>query len=111
MNDRGVEIWSVLGALALCAVGGTASAEPVALAVHFTLTDLDDRPLPGASVRLVLGSVSGWQGASAGHRFVTDASGAYRFAVSAVLDTQPRKRPTNFLSSLMSRPQETDHLR
>ena len=104
-------MWSVLGVLALCAVGGTASAEPVALAVHFKLTDLDDRPLPGASVRLVLGSVSDWQGASAGHRFVTDPSGAYRFTASAVLDMQRRKRPTNFLSTLMSRPQETDHLR
>ena len=111
MNGMSLEIWSVVGALALCTVGGTASADPVALAVHFKLTDLDDRPLPGASVRLVLGSVSGWQGATAGHRFVTDASGAYRFTTSAVLDTHWRKRPTNFLSSLISRPQETDHLR
>jgi hypothetical protein len=111
MSDMGHEIRSVLGALAICAASGTASADPVTLAVEFKLTDLDDRPLPGAPVRLVLGSTPGWQSAGAGLRFETDASGAYRWAGPVALDKQWRKLPTNFLSSLVSRPQQTDHLR
>ena len=111
MRDMGHEIRSVLGALAMCAVSGAASADPVALAVEFKLTDLDDAPVPGAPVRLVLGSTPDWQSPSAGHRFVTDAGGAYRFAAPVVLDKQLRKLPTNFLSSLASRPQQAEHLR
>ena len=107
----GHEIRSVLGALAMCAVSGAASADPVALAVEFKLTDLDGAPVPGAPVRLVLGATPGWQSPGAGYRFVTDAGGAYRFAAPVVLDKQSRKLPTNFLSSLVNRPQPTDHLR
>jgi hypothetical protein len=111
MSDMGHEIRSVLGALAICAVSGTASADPLTLAVEFRLTDLEDRPLPGAPVRLVLGSTPGWQSGSAGLRFVTDASGAYRWAGPVALDKHWRKLPTNFFSSLVSRPQQTDHIR
>jgi hypothetical protein len=111
--SRGIRstIAAVSGALAMLAGGGDAGAEPVALAVEFKLTDLEYRPLPGVPVRLVLGSAPDWQSASAGHRFVTDARGEHRFATTVVLDKQSRKLPTNFLSSLVSRAQQTDHLR
>jgi hypothetical protein len=102
---------SMLGALALGAVSGMASAEPVTLTVEFRLTDLDDRPLPGVPVRLVLGAAPGWQGADAGHRFVTDDNGAHRLVAPAGLDKQWRKLTTNFFSTLMSRSQQTDHVR
>ena len=46
--------------------------------MHFTLTDLDRAPLPGADVRLVFGSEPWNQPAAAGQRFVTDANGEYR---------------------------------
>jgi hypothetical protein len=111
VSDMGLEIRAVLGALALCALGGTAGADPAALAVEFRLTDLDDRPLPGVPVRLVLGSAPDWQSAGAGHRFVTDDGGMHRLAAPVVLEEQWRQRPTNFLSSLVSRAQQTDHLR
>jgi hypothetical protein len=114
VSDMGFEIRAVLGALALCGLAGTAGAAgagPATLAVEFRLTDLDDRPLPGVPVRLVLGSAPDWQSAGAGHRFVTDEGGMHRMAVPVVLEEQWRKRPTNFLSSLASRAQQTDHLR
>ena len=111
MTDMGFEIRVVLGALALCGLAGTAGADPVTLAVEFRLTELDNRPLPGVPVRLVLGSALDWQSAGAGHRFVTDESGMHRMAAPVVLEEQWRKRPTNFLSSLASRAQQTDRLR
>jgi hypothetical protein len=92
------------------ASGATGAEDRVALDVEFKLTDLEYRPLPGVPVRLVLGTQPDWEAASAGHRFVTDAGGVHRFATSAVLDKRARKRPTNFVSSLLSGPEQTDHL-
>lgn len=83
---------------------------PVLLQVRFKLTDLDDKPLPGSSVRLVFGSDRDWQGPTAGHRFVTDGNGEHRFETDVTLDKVSRKMPTNFIGSLVSRPQPTDHL-
>ena len=103
-------IGAVLVVLAMCGVSGEAGDDRVALTVEFKLTDLEYKPLPSAPVRLVFGSTPDWQGADAGHRFVTDASGAHRFTTSVVLDKQWRKLPTNFASSLVSLPEQTDHL-
>jgi hypothetical protein len=86
------------------------AAAPVTIDVRFTLTDLDSRPLAGQSVRLIVGLEPGWQNPDAGKRFVTDANGEYRFSTQAVLDQRLRKMPTNFVSSLVSRRQRTDHL-
>lgn len=86
-------------------------AQPVALEVRFKLTDRDYKPLAGAPVRIVFGSDPGWQNPSAGQRFVTDAKGEATLKANVVLDRQLRKMPTNFVSSVLSRPQETDHLR
>jgi hypothetical protein len=105
-------VGALIAALAIGGTGGEAGAEDrVALSVEFTLTDLEYRPLPKAPVRLVLGTPPDWQSASAGHRFVTDAEGTHRFTTSTVLDKLARKRPTNFLGSLVSGAEQTDHLR
>ena len=101
------------GAFLAMATFGTAAdraAAPVTIDVHFTLTDHDSKPLAGQPVRLVLGSEPGWQNPDAGKRFVTDANGEYRFSTKAVLDQRLRKMPTNFVSSLLSRKQRTNHL-
>jgi hypothetical protein len=97
-------------AMATLGVPVDSSAAPVTIDVRFTLTDVDSKPLAGQSVRLVVGSQPSWQNPDAGERFVTDANGEYRFSTKAVLDQRQRKMPTNFLSSLLSRPQRTDHL-
>ncbi len=88
-----------------------ADAQPVALEVRFKLTDRDYKPLAGVPVRIVFGSDPGWQNPSAGQRFATDAKGEATLRANVVLDKQLRKMPTNFVSSVLSRPQETDHLR
>ena len=57
-------------------------ARTVALDVAFTLTDQNNRPLPGEPVRLVFGG-KGWQSADAGVRIVTAADGTARFTTAA----------------------------
>jgi hypothetical protein len=84
--------------------------DPATLEVHFKLTDLEYHPLPGTAVRLVFGFQPGWQNPDAGRRFVTDANGEYRFRTTAVIDQRHRKKPTNFVSSLLSRRRNTDHV-
>jgi hypothetical protein len=103
-------IVAALGLLAMCAPAVDSQRVPIALAVHFKLTDLDYKPLVGAPARIVFGSDSQWQKAPSGYRFVTDARGEHRFAADVRLDKGLRKIPTNFVDSLLSRPQTTDHL-
>lgn len=104
------------GALALFAMSATppvvppAAAQPVKLEVTFTLTDPDYKPIAGVPVRLVFGSDPQWQAASAGQRFTTDANGVGHVAASVVLEKRWRKAPTNFVGSLVSRPQLTENL-
>ncbi len=93
-----------------CAPAASVQRTSVALRVRFTLTDLDYRPIAGAPVRVVFGSDPGWQRQDSGYRFLTDAKGEHRFEARVNLDKQPRKLPTNFVSSLLSGPQLTDHL-
>lgn len=87
-----------------------ADAEPATFGVTFKLTDLDLRPIPAASVRLVLGRERGWQAAEAGRRFVTAANGEQRVQMAAVLEPDAIKRPTNFLDGLFSRAEPADYL-
>jgi hypothetical protein len=111
MTDKSIY---VLGGafVAMATLGASVDrgAARVTIDVHLTLTDLDSNPLAEQPVRLVVGSEPGWQNLDAGKRFVTDANGKYRFSTKAVLDPQMRKMPTNFMSSLVSRKQRTDHL-
>jgi len=87
-----------------------AAAESVQMDVHFTLTDLDYKPIPAAEVHVVLGTKGAWQGANAGHRFTTDAAGESRFTAPVALAPVRRKRPTNFVDSLFGRAEPADFL-
>jgi hypothetical protein len=103
-------VYAVLaGTVALAAA--PAFAIPVLLAVTFTLTDLDYKPLAGVPVRVVFGSDPKWQQADAGHRLVTDAKGEARWEAQVELDEQMKKVPTNFVGSLLSGPQRAQYLR
>jgi hypothetical protein len=82
----------------------------VTLDVRFRLTDLDYKPIPRQDVRIVLGPSGDWQAAAAGQRFTTDGSGEHRYRTHTALEKVSRKRPTNFVDSLLSRPQPADHL-
>ena len=92
------------------ATSAASAGDAVVLDVRFKLTDLDYQPLPGTAVRLVFGSDADWQAPSSGYRFVTDANGEQRVTAAVRLDKRLRKVPTNFVSSLLSLPQNTDHL-
>ena len=87
-----------------------ARAEQVSLAVRFRLTDLEYRPISDACVRVALGTSESWQPGVAGKRFTTDHTGEHQFEMPALLERRTRKRPTNFIDSLLSRPQPTQFL-
>jgi hypothetical protein len=92
------------------AIAAPTGAQPVTLDVTFTLTDLAYKPIAGVPVRLVFGSDAEWQGTTAGQTFTTDANGTHRLSASVVLEKRWRKAPTNFVGSLVSRPQLTENL-
>src|ERR1700729_3524003 len=78
-----------------------ASAQTVPVDVHFTLLGMKDNyapphPLPGETVRLVLGAGPDWQNPSAGRKFVTDEQGEARFTMDALIDTRWRSRNIGF---------------
>ena len=85
--------------------------KPISLHVRFKLTDNDNKPLPGVDVRLVFGCDPSWQKGNAGLRFVTNEIGEHHLTADVMLDKRRRKMPTNFLDSLFSWPQKTDHLK
>lgn len=89
---------------------GLTRAEQVPLAIRFKLTNLEYQPIAGANVRLVVGLTGPWQASGSGERFVTGANGEHRFETTATVEARSRKRPTNFMDSLLSRPQPTDFL-
>ena len=91
-------------------LSSTANAQNVILDVNFKLTDLDYKPLSNTPVRLVFGSDKDWQSPTAGQKLMTDAKGEAKLTANVVLDKRSKKMPTNFLSSLMSAPQQTDHI-
>jgi hypothetical protein len=107
---------SAFASLATCAIllvsdGPARSADdPSTLDVHFKLTDLDYKPIPGQTVRLVFGSEPGRQPPTGGYSFVTDVNGDARFGAMVTIDKRLRKIPTNFVDSLFSHPKLTDHL-
>jgi hypothetical protein len=88
----------------------SAQAQPVTLDVTFKLTDLENHPLPNVPARVVFGSDPDWQSAGTGKRVITDAKGEAHFTANVALDQKLRKVPTNFVGSLVSGPQQTDHL-
>jgi hypothetical protein len=96
--------------LLLSSIVSNANAQSVMLDVNFKLTDLDYKPLPSTPVRLVFGSDKDWQSPTSGQQFITDAKGEARLTANVVFDKQLKKMPTNFLGSLLSAPQQTDHI-
>jgi hypothetical protein len=110
-NTARLIIIALAAPLAVCAPSqpGVAGG-PVALDVHFKLTDLEYKPIPNEAVRLSFGSDPRWQSPDSGERFLTDANGEHHFTTQVVVDKLARKLPTNFLDSLFSRAQLTDHL-
>lgn len=96
--------------LLLSSVVSKANAQSVMLDVNFKLTDLDYKPLPNTPVRLVFGSDKDWQGPTVGQQFVTDAKGEAKLTANVVFDKRLKKMPSNFVGSLLSAPQQTDHI-
>jgi hypothetical protein len=96
--------------LLLSSIVSKASAQPVIVEVNFQLTDFDYKPIANTPIRLVFASDKDWQSATAGQRFVTDAKGEAKLTANVVLDKKLKKLPTNFVSSLLSAPQQTDHI-
>src|SRR4051812_32304512 len=88
-----------------------ACADPeVTLNVLVRITDQEGRPMPAQDVRVVIGTPTGWQKAGEGSPLHTDTQGQARFTTSAKLERRTRKRPTNFVSSLLSLPEAVDRL-
>jgi hypothetical protein len=85
-----------------------ARAQPATLDVVFKLTDLEYKPLPGQSIRLVFGADKDWQSSDAGHRFVTDANGQAVFTTPAVIDRRWTSVPIGFTG--LTKPTRADHL-
>jgi hypothetical protein len=103
-----VMLWGTVGSMV--ENEGQRPTQAVTLDVAFSLTDVDDVPLPGANVRVVFGAGPGAQAADAGTSFFTDASGEHKFTTSVTLDKVPRKRPTNVFQRVFMAPTLTDHL-
>lgn len=80
------------------------------LAVHLKLINADDQPLPATRARLVLGNAMGWQRPNAGQTLQTDAAGEAILRFANVVEQGKQKRPTNFVDSLFSRAELTDHV-
>jgi hypothetical protein len=80
---------------------------PVTLDVDFKLTDPDYQPLPGLSLRLVLG-VKDWQAPDAGVRIVTGDDGAARFTTEATIGRRWHWMNAGFTP--FSIPLRVDHL-
>jgi hypothetical protein len=91
-------------------VASVRSAETVTLAVSFQLTDLERKPIANAPARVACGPERVWQAASAGRRFKTNQNGECHFECPVRIEQRAIKRPTNFVDSLLSRPEPTDHL-
>ena len=107
---RVLAVLLVIPLLARCAPSSSVAKDPVALDVHFKLTDLEYQPIANAPVRITFGSDPRWQAPDSGERFVTDANGEHRFTARVTIDKLARKLPTNFLDSLFSRAKMTDHV-
>ena len=103
-------LYSIILCCVLSASAFAASAAPVALDVTLKITDLENRPIANVPARIVFGSDPNWQAPASGARVVTDANGEARLATNVTLDSKLKKYPTNFLGSLVSGPQPTDHL-
>lgn len=101
-------LWRMVGGQV--EVAGVRAEQTVNAEIEFALADAERRPIADAPVRLVFRPTPERQSPSAGHTARTDSAGRVRIATSIVMDKQPRKRPTDFVDSLFSRAEATDHL-
>ena len=109
-----------LGVLAMVGLRGTLNVlvnqaaartvESASVFVQFALTDPHGRPVPEAAVRLVFGRGPDRQPSSVGERLATDANGTISLTTTTVIHKVQKTVPTNFVSSLFSRPKLADHL-
>lgn len=105
-------VLSILPVLAV-AVIRTLNPEParaldtVAEPIEVTVDVADERgvPLPDLPLRVTTSSVSGWDRTDSGVRGSTNERGTARLAVPGAVEFARIKRPTNFLSSLVNRPE------
>jgi hypothetical protein len=101
--------------LAACLFCFMASAQIIPINVEFTFLDVSDSyinpfpPIPGATVRLVLGQTANWQNPDAGHKFVTDEKGEAHFTMDGLVDTRWSSRSMGFLP--FGIPLPADHLK
>jgi hypothetical protein len=102
--------FGALAASAMMPANALAAGQAVTLEVVRRITDLEQRPLAGLPARLVFGSDAGWQGGASGRRLVTDSRGEACSTGNVTLDSRDRKVPTNFVTSVLSGKQKTDHL-
>jgi hypothetical protein len=101
-------LWRMVGGQV--EVAGVRAEQTVNAEVEFSLASPDGRPVSDAPVRLVFGPSPERQSPAAGHTATTDSTGRVRVATSITMDKQPRQRPTNFVDSLFTRAEATDHL-
>jgi hypothetical protein len=91
-----------------------AKAQTIPIDVHFNLYDVTDNygsqndPLPGATVRLILGAGPDWQSPTAGYKFVTDQKGEVRFTANGLIDKRWRSQNIGFTP--FSWPVRSEHM-
>lgn len=101
----------ILGLMVLLKFSRAAESRPTFIfEVRMTITDLDNRPIPNIAGRLLLGKDAGWQSAHRGVSFETGSNGKTILKIPAQLHDGSRKRPTNFVGSLLSGKESTDDL-
>src|SRR5262249_39166898 len=90
--------------------GGALAQQTVPLEVTFKLTDLQYKPI-AASVRLVSPDEPNWQRPDAGVKLTTGSDGVGRATLPVRLTRKLVKRPTNYWSSLLAPPENSEVVR
>jgi hypothetical protein len=103
-----VGLWRTVGGLVDQA--GSREEHAVSLRVTVSYQDGDARPVGEAQLRMIFGGDPTRLSPDAPETAVTDARGLATFVAPGRLDKVQRKRPTNFISSLLEHPELTDHL-
>lgn len=101
-------LWRTVGGLVEQA--GARESRTATVDLTVVLKDRDGAPLANTPARVVLMPDPQRQAPDAGQVVTTDAAGRYSGSVKAILDKAQKKRPTNFLSSLIASPELTDHV-
>jgi hypothetical protein len=103
-----VGLWRTVGGLVEQA--GARETRNVTIDLTVVLKEQGGAPLADMAARVVLMPAPERQAPAAGQALTTDAAGRFSGAVKGIIDKAPKKRPTNFLSSLLASPELTDHV-